>query len=196
MNKRSKKFLEAVARGDVSRVKKHLEREGQADLARDQHDRTALMLAVDLGHVAVVRALLEAGADPTLSTSKVSPWRSVVDRSPLMVEVLAKAVDVNAPLDEFGNTPLMLAAREYQAEIVALLLEFGADPSARTPRGTTAVDWAEDEPEDVIPGEESCPHWRQATIDVLKEAMEAGGALPRERVAALLPEWGRSTQWD
>lgn len=173
MNKRKKKLLDAIRRGDANQVRKHAKRFEDVDEIRDESGWTALVLAVHLGHAAVVEALLEVGADPLLRASRrASPWRLAVDRSLPVVKVLAKAVDVNAPLDEFGNTPLMMAARECRADIVEVLLEFGADPHAQTPLGTTALGWAEHEPEDVIPGEENCPSWRQRTIDVLKTALE------------------------
>jgi len=174
MNKRKKKLLDAIRRGDANQVRKQAKRVEDVDQIRDKSGWTALRLAVYLGHAAVVEALVAAGADPTLRASRrASAWRLAVDRSLPVVKVLAKAVDVNAPLDTFGNTPLMMAASECRADIVEVLLEFGADPHAQTPLGTTALDWAEHEPEDVIPGEENCPIWRQRTVDVLKAAMEA-----------------------
>lgn len=41
-----------------------------------------------------------------------------------------------------GSTPLMLAASEGKAEMVALLLEAGADPAKRDREGRTAAELA------------------------------------------------------
>ncbi len=58
---------EAAAQGDVARVRSLLQQSAAPIDARDASGRTALMLAVLHGHEAVVRALLEQGADPNIS---------------------------------------------------------------------------------------------------------------------------------
>uniref|UniRef100_A0A1X7TCA3 Uncharacterized protein n=1 Tax=Amphimedon queenslandica TaxID=400682 RepID=A0A1X7TCA3_AMPQE len=43
----------------------------------------------------------------------------------------------------FGITPLMLAAVDGHTQVVTMLLEKGADVTASTNTGKTALDWAE-----------------------------------------------------
>jgi ankyrin repeat protein len=76
---------------------------------------TALMRAASSGHVQVLKALLDAGAD----------------------------VNVRTVLE--GETALIDAARSGQTESVAILLRAGADPTVRDHRpnsGKNALDWA------------------------------------------------------
>jgi cell wall assembly regulator SMI1/ankyrin repeat protein len=81
-------------------------------------------------HVAVVRALIEAGADVEGGDSPTTPlmWA----RLPETVGVLlAAGADVNAV--RWGGTALHWAIDCNQPEIVSLLLEQGADPMLRSP---------------------------------------------------------------
>lgn len=55
-------------------------------------------------------------------------------------ELLAHFYDMNCK-DEDGITPLLLAARYRQENIVRLLLEQGADPRARCDKGRTTLHW-------------------------------------------------------
>jgi ankyrin repeat protein len=57
-------FLKAVSRGDLDVVKLFLAA-GIRPTARDENGKTALVLASEKDHADVVRALIEAGADPT-----------------------------------------------------------------------------------------------------------------------------------
>jgi ankyrin repeat protein len=81
---------------------------------------TALMPAASMGHIQVLKVLLEAGADINFQT------------------VLE------------GDTALINAARSGHADCVRLLLQAGADPTLRDHRdksgtpGRTALDWAID----------------------------------------------------
>src|SRR5262249_35716229 len=59
-------------------------------------------------------------------------------RSALVRVLAASASDVNVP-DAVGDTPLMYAALYGDPETVALLLNRGADPNAKSPSHTTAL---------------------------------------------------------
>ncbi|MDX1485791.1 MAG: ankyrin repeat domain-containing protein, partial [Alphaproteobacteria bacterium] len=58
-----KDWQEAALAGDVVRIKALLEASGDARDSRDRYGQTAVMLAAVHGREAVVRALIEAGAD-------------------------------------------------------------------------------------------------------------------------------------
>lgn len=98
-----------------------------------------------------VELLLQAGADPTLSSGAMAPGAtclSVVAAQGkarllrLLLQGGRMAAAVSQAEEEQGFTPLMLAARRGSKECVQLLLEAGADQQARTTGGKTAQDLA------------------------------------------------------
>lgn len=104
----SEQLIEAIRAGDAGRLKALLDQGGDAN-SRDAYGATALMLAAHAGRLDLVNLLLAAGA-----------------------EVDAK--------DELGWTALMKACyndledRGYP-EVVARLIEAGADPNAKIAYG-------------------------------------------------------------
>lgn len=89
--------------------------EGYVDAERDSKGRTALMVAAQLGHVAAVRALLNAGANVR-----------AVDRD-------RRATPLHYATDSF---------LEDNAEVMRLLVRAGADVNARTGGGMTPLHFA------------------------------------------------------
>src|SRR5215813_1767091 len=83
--------------------------------------------------------------------------RAVRARSPAAVRQLLKAgARVDVRLGKRGSTPIHLAVQSTgasgtagsvseQLEIIAMLLEHGADPAAKDARGRSAIDWAPNE---------------------------------------------------
>jgi ankyrin repeat protein len=61
------------------------------------------------------------------------------------VATVKKLLEYGANVDEKSNglTPLMIAARYNQVEIISLLLEKGADVKAKDEKGITALKYAE-----------------------------------------------------
>jgi uncharacterized protein len=114
MDGAEKALLEAVRQGDVAALRRWLaDRPGLAALPlRD--GTSPVTLAARLGRVDSLRVLLEAGAA------------------------------ARTPEGDPGDVPtaLMLAAAQGEEEVVALLLEHGADPALRDRQGRTAADWA------------------------------------------------------
>jgi ankyrin repeat protein len=100
-------------------------------------------LAVRTGYAAVVRRLLEAGADPNVSDEARTPlhWAAELDRPDLIRLLLAHGASIVAGAS--GVTPLHLAAREASPATVELLVAAGTDVSARTRLGETALALAE-----------------------------------------------------
>lgn len=108
---------------------------------------TPLMNAIDMGDAAMVRYLLDAGADihgrdrrglDPLSRAVLSNYTDVAK---VLIE---KGADVNSP-DGASYTPLEYAARLDwgNAEMVELLIGAGARPGGKDPDGRTALEEAE-----------------------------------------------------
>ena len=97
-----------------------------------------LALAIELGDLEMVRLLIAAGADATVPDAADEPLLFAAVRSgePAIVAALLEA---GAPVDAtdraYEQTALMLAAREDEAESVALLIAAGADVNRQTPAG-------------------------------------------------------------
>ncbi|WP_292066209.1 ankyrin repeat domain-containing protein [Brevundimonas sp. UBA7664] len=102
---------------------------------RDDRGFTPLLWSCLRGAVGqqgpVVAALLSAGADPDAITaagdSSCLIWAVQVDAQDLIEVLLECGANVNGVAD--GVTPLMVAARDGNAEVVTRLLQKGADPS-------------------------------------------------------------------
>ena len=100
--------------------------------AVDRFGDTPLRFSIEWGNSAVVRALLRAGADPDLARdddgqtpllAAVEGWRW---RGGKIIKLLLDAGALPNVADREGVTPLDVARREGQGEIVALLEERAA----------------------------------------------------------------------
>jgi ankyrin repeat protein len=111
----------------------------------DKLGRTALYAAIDMRNedysalpnrpaldptpsIEVIRLLLEKGANVNATLAQRLPGRSGMDSG-------------DTTLGE-GTTPLMRAARGGDAEVMRLLLKYGADPMLATREGNTALMFA------------------------------------------------------
>jgi len=112
-------------------------RSGQSETARfliekgaDVNDAkvgyTALHVAVLLGDLAVVKALMAHGANPNVQLSKAEPIRR-------------GGQDIAMPVSYLGATPLAMAAKFADADIVRALIAGGADPAIPLKSGITPL---------------------------------------------------------
>lgn len=124
---RKKKYdslIEAIAAGDEKAVRKLLSKGADVHETSGFSCRPALSVAVGWGHVAIVKLLLEKGANPEMSDSVLRGSGGTVAG---------------------GECALHEAAKKGNREVVEILLAAGADPSHKTAKGEKAVDLTEDE---------------------------------------------------
>ena len=106
----------------------------------------ALSEAVTFGYPEVLKSLIDAGADATITEGSginLVHWATITNRPEVIPVLLAAKADINAT-DEFGYTPLMYAATVDEGNIDAatVLLKAGADRSIRNKENRTALDQA------------------------------------------------------
>ena len=115
---------------------------------------TILMVASALGNAQTVELLLEAGADPNMSSKKTTInkaflgiFKSLCSEGLICafgllegVELLLKAeANPNHQKEAKWTNALMIAANNGFSDIVQQLLEYGADPNIRDNNGCTAI---------------------------------------------------------
>jgi len=137
-------FYQAALEGQVDAVKREIDR-GVNVNHRNPEGHTALMLAAFNGHTDAAALLLDAGADVALKDpngrtalmfASTGPSRPTVDL------LLKHRAGINEVDGGERWTPLMFAAAEGHADVVAALLAAGADPNAQDTDGDTARDFA------------------------------------------------------
>ena len=106
----------------------------------------ALSEAVTFGYPEVLKSLIDAGADATITEGSginLVHWATITNRPEVIPVLLAAKADINAT-DEFGYTPLMYAATVDEGDVDAakVLLNAGADRSIRNKENRTALDQA------------------------------------------------------
>jgi ankyrin repeat protein len=110
----------------------------------DYGEWTPLNCAADAGHIAVVKLLIDRGADMCmLSRDGWTPLNSAASKGHIEVVkfLLERGADMSLPSSD-GWTPLQSAASEGHFEVVQLLLDRGADMSVPNSDGWTPLNCA------------------------------------------------------
>lgn len=135
---------------------------------------SALMMAAIKGHLALVRELLDRGASVEKDgwTALHYAASAALPDSLAIVQLLVRK---GAPVDDPSpndTTPLMMAAQYSSEEVVAQLLQYGANPLTKNQRGWTAVDFA-----------------RQASRDYLVDSLTQAQQRQRRTQPERKPRW-------
>ncbi|XP_063985530.1 transient receptor potential channel pyrexia-like [Diachasmimorpha longicaudata] len=123
--------------------------------AQNTRNKTAMHLAATAQSAETVKVLLEFGGDPNAvdKTGRTPLHCAVAKRQEgnEMIEILLQAgSDINQP-DNFGLTPLHAATLKVSSSTVNLLVSRGADLTARTNSGVSALSFVMRRIPDVIP---------------------------------------------
>ncbi|MEM7553771.1 MAG: ankyrin repeat domain-containing protein [Cyanobacteria bacterium P01_A01_bin.84] len=105
---------------------------------RNPRYKTALMFAVERGHLEVAKVLIKAGADVNLSDhpgkklGKTPLMYAAISGHESILRFLLESGAVVDSQDKRGQTALWYAVSEEKANSVRILLEFGADPHKKS----------------------------------------------------------------
>jgi hypothetical protein len=108
-----------------------------------------LVQAAWSGNVALVRKLLERGADVVRDGAEALFHAANAGRHDMVVTLLAIGVPPDQP-NSYAWTPLMTAAWQDQLEVARLLLAAGANPQHRDGSGQSVLDWARKSPRRLV----------------------------------------------
>ncbi|MCE5292510.1 MAG: ankyrin repeat domain-containing protein [Nocardiaceae bacterium] len=133
-------LLSAAAAGDVDRVVSALRRGANVE-ARDDHQRTALLLAATYDLVDVARVLIARGADPNaLDDRHDTPWLVTgVTGSVRMLEVLLPASPDLEIENRFGGLSVIPASERGHVDYVRRVVQTGIDVNHVNDPGWTAL---------------------------------------------------------
>jgi uncharacterized protein len=136
----NRELLDAAAAGDADRVAAALQRGTEIE-ARDDHDRTALLLAATYDRVAVARVLVANGADPdALDDRHDTPWLVTgVTGSVAMADVLLPAKPDLTIRNRFGGVSVIPASHRGHVDYVRRVVETGIDLDHVNDPGWTAL---------------------------------------------------------
>lgn len=206
----AKALINAIARGDLNRVKKLLSA-GVNVSGADAFGDTPLRVAVLKGHDEIAELLVNAGASGADRLAFEQQKRqqqlseaAVAGRVEDMNALIAVGVNING-LDEQGRTALHAALIARQVAAVVYLLDRGADPNICTESGVSPLALAIDaESLDASTDSRGRPAAADMTLALLLKGADAnapsgGGLTPlalalargHGRAADLIRDWSR-----
>ncbi len=109
---------------------------------RNSVDETPLMMAALRGQLALVRLLIEKGADVNKTGWTPLHYAATGGHTEIITLLLENHAYIDAESPN-GTTPLMMAAQYGTGAAVQLLLDEGADPMLKNQLNLTALDFAE-----------------------------------------------------
>jgi len=139
--------------------------------ATDELGQSVLISAISRGQKSIIELLLANGAN----VSQTSHWPLIHtiaggNQKDIIELLLAKGIDIDASAAD-GTTPLMLAVKERKDEVVATLLDNGADVNLADHKGNTALIFA------VLAPCSCCPHPSFHTVNRTKVLLSSGAHL-------------------
>ncbi|MDH3997358.1 MAG: ankyrin repeat domain-containing protein [Desulfuromonadales bacterium] len=151
--------LQAASRNGHLEVVKLLVQVGADVDLMDESGRSALWFAADSDSLELLQYLVEQGADVNIRSSRNwTPLFSAVKNDSLEMTqyLIDQDAKVNIRSQQGVHSPLLMAANSGNVEMVTMLLEAGADPSARLSehhsrnRNQTALDIAREKGHDAV----------------------------------------------
>ncbi|MEJ0024814.1 MAG: ankyrin repeat domain-containing protein [Rhizomicrobium sp.] len=135
-------LLWAVNDGDIALVRLLADGSPRDALnATTDTGQTALMLAVRMGNLEIIRHLILRGADPGIADDDGMTSLHLAWNGPVTEVLIAHQADVRA-VDKGGDTPLHMAALRGDVASTRLLLKAGARPDALNNNLQTPLDLA------------------------------------------------------
>jgi ankyrin repeat protein len=148
--------LHAAARNNRAVVAAYLIQRGAQVDSRDGQGLTPLLVAAADGNAEVVEALLDGGADPRAEDNRggrdaVIEVAVFYGHIAVVKLLLSRGIDINAPNDRDGETPLFAAtmaafdrgaAMTQRLKMIEFLIGNGADPNIADTAGKTAYQLA------------------------------------------------------
>lgn len=137
-------WFNAVETGDLAKVTKLLSENPNLLHSRSDDGETAIIKASRYGHTAVVKFLLENGANPndadTTSAGQTPLIHAVFNGN---IEIVKLLLDARANIEKKNNTPgegpLINAIQEGKIEVAELLLKRGADADVKNTEDETTL---------------------------------------------------------
>lgn len=129
--KKPKTIIEALFVHDVPALLELIE--SGASVKEMKDGASAVVWAAELGHMDMVKILVENGADYS--------WDSacLIGDMERVEELIKKGENVNQKEQQYGTTCLMLAAEKNYHDLITLLIKHAADLDAENTNGNTAL---------------------------------------------------------
>ena len=133
----------------IDKIDEKVLKNGKLDLIKNGWNQTLLTAAVMNGKIRTVDLLLNAGASPDKKNGlnqyplflAIQAAKRANNHTGLsVIQSLLKAGAQLNITDENGQTPLMMAAKNGQTQIMDLLISAGADKNMKDKAGKTAAD--------------------------------------------------------